>query len=131
MGCCVGLLLLLRPRMRPTRPCPSCDVAWLLRNHPTPSLAVLSQPLTLIAVTYIYLFATLNAMTDYHDRPPSGLGSPLSLLQLGSDPIDNVLLGLGGDHGAVAASCRDLLRAVLRSGRTSLRLDASKADLAW
>ena len=70
-------------------------------------------------------------MPNDHDPPPPGPGSPLSLLQLGSDPIENVLLGLGCDFGAVTASCRDLLRAVLRSGRASLRLDTSEADLAW
>ena len=68
-------------------------------------------------------------MSYDHDSPRPR--APLNLLQLGSDPIDNVLLGLGGDFGAIAASCRDLLRAVLRSGRTSLRLDTSEADLAW
>ena len=70
-------------------------------------------------------------MPNDHDPPPPGLGSPLSLLQLGSDPIENVLHQLGGDFGAIAASCRDLLHAALRSGRASLRLDASEADLAW
>ena len=71
-------------------------------------------------------------MTDAHDRPNPGPGSLiLSLLQLGSDPLENVLHQLGGNFGAVAASCRDLLHAALRSGRASLRLDASKADLAW
>ena len=70
-------------------------------------------------------------MTDDRDGPPLGHGSPLSLLQLGSDPLENVLHQLGNGFGAIAASCRDLLLAVLRSGRASLRLDASKADLAW
>ena len=70
-------------------------------------------------------------MADDRDWPPPEPSSPLSLLQLGSDPIENVLCRLGGDFGAVAASCRDLLHAVLQSGRASLRLDASKANLAW
>ena len=77
-----------------------------------------------------FTHSATSAMSD-DDRPPVGPGSPLSLLQLGSDPIENVLRLLSGDLGAVAASCRALLHAVLRSGRVSLRLDASKADLAW
>ena len=53
------------------------------------------------------------------------------LLRLGTDPLENVLLWLGDDFSAVAASCKSLLHAALRSGRASLRLDASKADVAW
>ena len=53
------------------------------------------------------------------------------ILQLGSDPIENVLRRLGGDFGAVTASCRELLHAALRSGGAPLRLNASEADLAW
>ena len=70
-------------------------------------------------------------MADDRDLSPPGTGAPLSLLNLGSDPIENVLCRLGGDFGAVAASCRELLHVALRSGHASLRLDTSKADLAW
>ena len=70
-------------------------------------------------------------MTEVRGQPAPGPRAPLSLLQLGSDPIENVLCELGGDFGAVAASCKDLLHAALRSGHASLRLDTNKADLAW
>ena len=66
-------------------------------------------------------------------------GPPQSsrLLQLPWGPISIVLMhftgkqGESGDFYRAAASCKHLLHVALSTANVSLRLDASKADLAW
>ena len=57
--------------------------------------------------------------------------SDTMLHHLGPDLMSAILRPLGGDLHGSAASCKDLLFAALGSGSAALRLDASKADLAW
>ena len=67
-------------------------------------------------------------------------GPPQSsrLLQLPWGPISSVLMrftgrqqGQGGDFYRAAASCKHLLHVALSLKNVSLRLNVSKADLAW